>query len=202
MAMIKEKNEISSDAGFSYIDTMIALVILLVGILGVLAGLTGGILQSRSQDEQMLAKQVAASTMEAIMSVKETDRPVVPGDPPDAKMGWDAIGNVGTNPDDAGVFQGKFVVGEQPVRSGAGADNIVGTGDDTGAIVPGVTREIIITDVCDQDRPSYNCSPPGDAPIKIRSVQVIVRYFAGTIEKQEVLRTVVSDYAKPIEATP
>ena len=85
-----------SEAGFSYIDVMIALVILMVGILALLSGISGSILQSRGHEQQLLAKQVATSTMESIMAVKETDP---------ARLGWDAVGNIGTNPNTSGVNQ-------------------------------------------------------------------------------------------------
>src|SRR3569623_790915 len=100
-----------SQAGFSYIDVMIALVILLVGILALLSGISGSILQTRSQEQQLAAKQVATSTMESIMSVKETDP---------TRLGWDAVGNVGSNPDASGTPQGVFVMGWQPVYSDPG----------------------------------------------------------------------------------
>src|SRR3954468_11234993 len=107
-----------SEAGFSYIDVMIALVILLVGVLALLSGISGSILQARSHEQQLLAKQVATSTMESIMSVKETDP---------LRMGWDAVGNVGSNPDENGVPQGIFLTGWQPVEMDPGLDEVIGT---------------------------------------------------------------------------
>ncbi|MEQ1762662.1 MAG: hypothetical protein ABL984_05875 [Pyrinomonadaceae bacterium] len=190
----------SSD-GFSYIDVMIALVITMFGILALLSALTFGVVQAQGQEDQMVAKHVASSTMESIMSLKETDP---------NRLGWIAVGNEGTNRDAAGVFRGVFVNGTQPVRIGTGPDNIFGTADDNGAVIPGMTREIIITDECDPDRPSPNCvpctptvtpncAPPGVAPVRIRSLVVTVRYFAGRIPRQETLTTVLTDYARPSE---
>src|SRR5882757_5653564 len=96
-----------SEAGFSYIDVMIGIVILMVGILALMSGIAGSVLQTRAQEQQLLAKQIAGSTMESIMSVKETDP---------TRLGWNAVGNVGTNPDANGVPQGIFVTGFQPVK--------------------------------------------------------------------------------------
>ena len=175
----------TSEAGFSYIDVMIALVILMVGILALLAAISGSILQQRGQGQQTLAKQVATSTMESIMSVKETDP---------TRLGWKAVGNVGSNPI-AGVPQGIFLVGNQPVLTDAGSDEVVGTADDTGTQIAQLQRRIIITDVCDPDRRSSICSPPGTAPIRIRSVLVIITYNVGAIQRQERLTTVLTDYA-------
>ncbi len=175
-----------SESGFSYIDVMIALVILMVGILALLSGISGSILQARGQEQQLLAKQIATSTMESIMSVKETDP---------ARMGWKAVGNVGSNPDSLGVPQGIFVTGFQPVKLDAGADEVLGTADDTGTVVQGQQRQIVITDLCDPDRPSSICTPAGTFVIKFRSVNVTVKYNVGALQRQETLTTVLTDYA-------
>lgn len=177
-----------SESGFSYIDVMIALVILMVGILALLSGISGSILQSKGHEQQLLAKQVATSTMESIMAVKETDP---------TRLGWAAIGNVGTNPDPVtGVNQGIFLNGFQPVRLDAGPDEVIGTADDTGAIGPQLQRRIVITDVCDPDRPSpVICSPTGTASVRIRSIAVTITYNVGALQRQEQLVTVLTDYA-------
>lgn len=177
-----------SEAGFSYIDVMIALVILMVGILALLAGISGSILQARGHEQQLLAKQTATSTMESIMAAKETDP---------ARLGWNAIGNVGTNPDPAtGVPQGIFVIGFQPVRVDAGADEVIGTADDSGLTVSQLQLRVAITDVCDPDRPSpVICNPVGTSPVRIRSVQVTITYNVGALQRQEQLTTVLTDYA-------
>jgi type II secretory pathway pseudopilin PulG len=175
-----------SEQGFSYIDVMIAVVVLLVGILALLSAITGAVFQSRGQEQQLNAKQVATSTLESIMSVKETDR--------DGQLGWVRIGNVGTNPIN-GVNQGIFVTGFQNVTSDAGPDEVIGTADDAGTIIPGFRRQIVIRDECDTSRPSYNCPTPGTWLIRIRSVEVTITYFVGTVQRQEVLTTVLTDYA-------
>ncbi len=179
--------KLRSESGFSYIDVMIAIVILMVGILALLSAISGSVLQARGQEQQLLAKQIATSTMESIMSVKETDP---------TRLGWTAIGNVGSNPDKNGVAQGIFVPGFQTVQLDPGPDEVIGTGDDTGTTVQGLQRRIVITDVCDPDRPSPTiCSPAGTSAVRIRSIAVTVTYFAGTFQRQEVLTTVLTDYA-------
>ncbi len=176
----------TSESGFSLIDVMIAMVILTVGILAILAGLAGAVLQSKGQASQLLAKQVATSTMESIMSLKETDP---------NRLGWITIGNVGTNPDVNNIPRGLFVTGVQPVRVDAGPDEVLGTADDTGAVIPDLTREIVIGDECDPDRPSYNCPTPGGEDVRLRSVRVTVEYSVGQTRRREVLTTILSDYA-------
>ncbi len=175
-----------AEHGFSYIDVMIAIVILLVGVLALLSGISGSVLQARGHEQQLRAKQIATSTMESIMSVKETDP---------ERLGWDAIGNIGTNPDYSGVNQGIFVNGFQPVYQNAGLDQVIGTADDNGPQIDGVQRRIVITDICDPDRPSPQCNPAGVFAIRMRSVDVTIIYNVGAIQRQENLRTVLTDYA-------
>ncbi len=177
-----------SEAGFTYIDVMIALVILMVGILALLSAISFSVLQTKGQEQQLLAKQVATSTMESIMAVKETDP---------ARLGWIAVGNVGTNPDAGGVFRGVFLPGFQPVYLNAGPDETLGTLDDNGGTVAGLQRQIVITDICDPDRPSpapLCTSPSGGAAVRIRSVAVTITYNVGATQRQERLATVLTDY--------
>lgn len=183
-----------SEAGFSYIDVIIAIVILMVGILAMLSGISAAIVHSASQQQQLTAKQITTSTMESIMSAKETDqnRPVA-----SLRLGWPAVGNVGSNVDpETGLARGIFVTGFRQVTTGAGPDEIVGTGDDDGEVVPGFQRQIVITDICDPDRPSYNCPIPGDNPVKMRTVTITITYFVGALQRQEVVTTVLTDYAR------
>ena len=176
----------NSSAGFSYVDVMIAVVILMVGILALLSGISGAVVQSRSQSAQLQAKQIAASTMESIMSLKETDP---------NRLGWITVGNVGNNFDVNGIPRGLFVNGEQPVRVDAGPDEVLATADDTGAVIPNVTRQIVIRDECDPDRPSYNCPTPGTENVRIRTVEITITYLIGQVRRQEILTTVLTDYA-------
>lgn len=173
-----------SEAGFSYIDVMIAVVILLVGILALVSAITGAIFQTRGQEQQLAAKQIATSTMESIMSVKETDA---------ARLGWNKVGNV-CPATPCPVPEGIFQNGVQPVKTEAGPDEVMGTADDAGDVMTGFTREIIIRDECDPDRPSYNCTPPGNLPVRVRSVEINVNYYVGSIQRTERLTTVLTNY--------
>lgn len=176
----------SSEAGFSYIEIMIAMTILLIGVLALLSAISAAVLLSSGQEQQLNAKQMAASTMESLMSAKETDP---------SRLGWRVIGNVGTNPDVDGNPQGIFVGGRVQVTENAGPDEVIGTADDSGAVIPGYQREIVITDICDPDRPSPICPTPGTFPIRIRRVDVSIFYWVGGISREERLSTVLTDYS-------
>lgn len=180
------KESSNGEAGFSYIDVMIALVIFLIGILGYLSALSAGILMSRGQQQQITARHIAATAMESIMAAKETDP---------TRFGWPAIGNVGSNIDADGVSRGIFQPGYMQVVARAGSDEVIGTADDTGAATLGYTRRIQITDICDPDRPSPNCPTPGFWAVRMRRVEISVKYFVGSAEREEVIATVLTDYA-------
>lgn len=181
--------------GFSYVEVMVALVLLLVGILGMASALSANLLRSYESERQIVAKQAALSTIESIISVRDINIPA-------RKAGWDAIGNVGTNPVN-GVNQGIFLTGYNPVREDLGLDGVASTADDacagTGActvggytnnsaIVPSLERQVVITDVPDPERPT----PP--YAVARRRIDVSVRYFVNQSVRTETVSTIVTNY--------
>ncbi len=185
-----------SEQGFTYIDVMIAIVVLLVGILALLSAISGAIFQSRGQTEQLKAKQIAASTMESIIAIKEATAK----SSDTLQLGWSRVGNEGSNPNSAGNPQGIFVNGFHPVYATPGTDQIFGTADDgsdypPATPVPGFQRQIVITDQCDLERPSYNCATPGSFDVKFRTVAITVTYYVGAVQRQERLMTTLTDYS-------
>lgn len=188
------------EAGFSYVDTMIGLTVMLVGLLG-LAGTIGvTVMRSRQQEQQLMAKQYATSIMESVISARDiksanyaNNNNATP-----VEDGWDFIGHVDTNIVD-GTARGIFVVGEKPLSVGAGADQVIGTADDITSAAQGMTQEVIITDVCDPDRPSSGCTPSGTNPVMMRNITIKVRYpnnpaNAGNVKLTETVSTILSKY--------
>jgi type II secretory pathway pseudopilin PulG len=175
------------EAGFSYMDVMVAIVILMIGILGLVSALTAAVVQTKGQEQQLSSKQIAATAMESIMTIKETDA---------ATLGWKKVGNVGSNPDANGAMQGIFLTGFQPVKPNPGPDEVYGTADDTGTETLGYQRRIVITDICDPDRPSPAplCDPPGRHPVRMRTVEITVSYYVGNLPKEEKISTVLTNY--------
>lgn len=204
----------TSEKGFTYIDVMIAVVILLVGILALTAAVTNAFITSTHREQQLIAKQIAGSTLESIFSVRDIKI---------KKFGWNAIGIAGEegldsrNPRAAtGIFQPYTddtptlfsADGEEPSN---GQDGIAGTRDDKcgdngadtngnclGTELPGMMnfkRRIIITDICDVDLPSDGCTPSGNNPIMLRRIQVIVFYRAGLLWQQESESTIIANLA-------
>ncbi len=177
-----------NETGFSYVDTMVGLTIMLIGLLGLAGTIGASVMRSRQQEKQLLAKQYATSSLETILSARDTDLTSL-------QDGWDSIGNIGSNLV-GGTPRGVFVTGEKLMKfskgpdgvkntpdddlTAPGPDQLIGTLDDNGTESLGMTREIIITDICDPDRPSPNCSSPGVNPVTARQITVKVRYSAGS----------------------
>ncbi len=185
-----------TEDGFSYIDVVIAIVILMVGILSMISALTANLIRLSETEKRIVAKQIALSTIESIISAKEISRPGV-------IEGWDAVGNVGTNPVD-GVPKGIFLTGWRPIRAEMGWDGVAGTIDDAcsgegacavsgrpandSAVMSNFEREIIITDVPDPERPT----PPN--AISRRKIEVNIRYFVNQAVRRETVSTLVANY--------
>lgn len=167
--------------GFSYIDVMIAITILMVGVLALVAAISASVIQARAGERNLIAKQYAASTLESIFSARDLDA-----------LGWEAIGNEGSNVVN-GVAKGIFQIGRQRVYTQDGPDKVPGTDDDTGTAILGYDREITITDICDPDRPSPNCSPAGTAEVMLRRVQIKIYYQVTGGWRDETITTVISN---------
>ncbi|HJQ71572.1 MAG TPA: hypothetical protein VKA70_21530 [Blastocatellia bacterium] len=178
------------EEGFSYIDLMIAVAILMIGILALVAAMTGAIASTTRIENQLTAKQHATSSLEAIFTARDVNR--------DNLFGWDRIGNVG----DAAIPGGVFITGAQPIWPTAGADGIIGTADDddnangTDGVAgtaddirpePGFQRQITITNV-------------GNAPpYTMRRVDVTITYWLGTLQRQDTISTFIANYRTTAE---
>lgn len=167
-----------SEGGFSLIETIIAMIILTVGLLGALSALTWGMVYVQEAEKRTQAKQIGNSILETIFAVR--DMRTKDGI---AINGWKTVQT--TENSSAGVF----VEGWYPVRENQGADAIYGTADDScqassgcnsNPVVTGYYRKIEITDITQNN-----------AVFK-RQVDVTVRYFIGTIARQEKVSTIIA----------
>lgn len=173
----------ANENGFSYLDVLIATTILLVGVLALVGAMTSAIVMTTDSEQQLIAKQHAGSTLEAIFSARDINR-----------LGFDSIGNVG----DAAIPAGAFLAGRQDIWPSAGLDGIVGTADDRlgadgtagtgdeGIPDGGFQRQIAIQDIVDPDRPT--------APITLRQITVTVFYSVGSIRREEVYSSYVANF--------
>lgn len=187
------KNFSNNQKGFSYIDVMVAIFILMVGILALVSAITSNLMRTYEAEKRMIAKQVALSTIESIISAKEISRAGVID-------GWDSVGNEGTNPVN-GVPKGIFLNGFCPIREDAGWDGVAGTKDDActnsgGCNVPGrpinnseemkgYSREIVIEDLNDPERPNT---------ISRRKITVNINYQVNQAIRNLTMSTIVTNY--------
>lgn len=184
------------EAGFSYIDVMCAIVILMVGILALVSALTANMIRTYESERRIIAKQMALSTIESIISAKDISRPGV-------IEGWDSLKNYQVSVPN-GQINGIFLTGFNPVREDMGWDGVAGTVDDACAAgapcaVPGRTtntsdviknmqRKIEIQDLEDPERPTPTYS------IYRREVKVTIRFNVNQAVREEVISTIISKY--------
>jgi type II secretory pathway pseudopilin PulG len=180
---------ISSSKGFSLIETVIALGVLITGVLGAAAVLATGMQNLSSSPSDVVTTQKAAEAIEAVFSARQS-----------GKLTWTQLKNVtGASGSDGGVF----LDGAQPLNY-AGNDGLVNTADDAAAGVetmrlPGAdgllntsddrvialsnfTREIMIRDV------------PGENG-QLRSIVVTIKYQNGPRSRTYTLTTYISAYS-------
>jgi hypothetical protein len=190
--MVSQK---SNEKGFSYIDVMIAVVIMMVGVLAMVGALTANLMRSYEGERRIVAKQLALSTLESIISAKEIMRPGIID-------GWPSIRNVSASPT-PGAIDGIFLNGWCPVRDEMGYDGVAGTIDDacsgtgscvvsgrppnTSPLISGYDRQIVITDIADPERPAPN-------GISRRRIDVSVRFFVNRSARVETASTIVTNY--------
>lgn len=197
--------ESKNEAGFSYIDVIIAIVILTVGILGAVAALTASLTRSFETDMQIIAKQNADSALESVFSVRDIWKRIESGGDV-AVTGWDKIGNINSNPvpSPSGAPAGIFLSGWTPIRSDPGQDGVYGTADDACAnptecqnadgsynrspVLQGYRRRIVITDL---ETPGRSNTEWGVAR---RSIQVTVEYRVSNAVRQESSATIITRY--------
>lgn len=185
-----------NEAGFSYIDVMIAMMIMLIGVLALASALAANLVRSYETDKQIVAKQLALSTIESIITARNIQRP-------GTVEGWKSIGNIGSNVEN-GVAHGIFVTGWAPIRENLGWDGIAGTADDAcpagsgcnvagrpannSQVMTGFERRINVIDVQDSERPT----PPN--PITRRRIEVKIKYYSKGVSREQTVSTMLTDY--------
>lgn len=193
-----------SNAGFTLVETLIAIAILTVGILSLAAMLASGLAYMSTSQTDYIAQEKASETVESIFTARDMGQAT-----------WSTICNVSSAICSGGIF----VAGAMPL-CGPGEDGIVGTADDfngtscgggavlaqpdsvimpsgTGAVnvtssdlVPLSTysflRTIAITNVVDSN---------GNPIPNLRQIQVTITYSAGAFKRKYVLTTNISNFS-------
>ena len=182
---MRQTNRKNLQRGFTLMETLIAMVVLAVGILGLAAMLGDSLAYMKGSQDDFIAQQKAEEAAEAIFTAKYN-----------ANATFAQISNFGV-----GNPAGLFLPGPLPLRvpgpdglvnsvndGGAplasiitpGPDKILGTGDDVVVPLGNFTRTITITTV------------PGKPNLK--QVLITINYTAGRFTRAYNLTTYVSSF--------
>jgi len=152
--------------GFSLLETLIAIVVLMIGLLAVLATFAMAIGNTTTVQYDSVARQKATEAMESIFTARQTNQ-----------ITFDKIQNVGAG-------NGIFIVGFNPMTD-PGPDGLDGTGDDTPAQpirLPGPsgtitnTAQDVLVNLGNFSRQIQIVDVPGNP--NVRQITVTVRYPA------------------------
>jgi Tfp pilus assembly protein PilV len=150
--------------GFALLETLIAIVVLMIGLLAVLATFAMAIGNTSSVQLDSVARQKASEAMESIYTARQT-----------SQIAFDKIQNVGAG-------NGIFKVGFTPMTD-AGLDGLDGTADDVSAQpirLPGRSGVItntaadVMVDLGNFTRQIQIADVPGNP--NVRQITVSVRY--------------------------
>jgi prepilin-type N-terminal cleavage/methylation domain-containing protein len=172
-------NQTRGDAGFSLIETMVAILVLSVGILGLSQAFVLGVQKALSSPYEVLATQKAAEAIESVFAARDSHT-----------ITWAQMKNVA----DGGVFIGSAtpmkVAGDDgilntsddgPIESYTfpGPDGYVGTPDDKTLSLDTFTRQIKIVEL---------------TPF-IRHITVTITYPVNGVQKTYEVTALISQYA-------
>jgi len=165
-----------NDAGFSLIETMIAMAILATGLLSLAGVFVMGLNQLSNSSAALIAREKAREAVESVHTARDT-----------RVITWCQIYNVSSTRGTAcaAAPAGVFVDGPQPLRNAGddglvntaddreletatspGPDNVLGTDDDIVTPLQGFTREITISEILTNGNPNPN----------LRRLRIRVRY--------------------------
>lgn len=180
-----------SELGFSLIEVMISAVIMTTGLLTLLGVLGLAMAATQTAQEDMIARQLASEAMESILTARDT-----------AQIPWASIQNVSNggifvnNPQFLPINQagadgilgtGDDAVAGPAVLTEPGPDGIVGTADDVRVRLTNYQRSIAIGNLTDVN---------GNVNPTLRSVTIVVQYTVpqSRSPKQYVLTGFISQY--------
>lgn len=179
----------NNQQGFTYIEVIIAILIMTVGLLAMLSAISYAVLREREAEQRNTARQLTAAALESIFATRDLQQ--VNGQTT-AIDNWNAVANTAT-----ATPLGIFLPGYNSIRQDSGRDGIEGTADDACAagancvvgaytnassVISGYERQITITNILE----------PNSTVSNRRSVVVNVRYFVGQAQRVETATTIVA----------
>jgi Tfp pilus assembly protein PilV len=183
----------SVEGGFTLMETMIAIVMLMVGILGLAGILAQGLAYMNVSQYEYIAQQKAAEAVESIFTARDQ-----------GQVTWSTVCNVGSTVCSNGIF----LVGAQTLCD-PGPDGIVGTSDDYTSSTCAVSTDAVL-----QPGSGGTYATPTRVPLTVfnfqrtitisavtgvpnlRTIQVTITYRAGHWSQQSyTLTTAISDFS-------
>ncbi len=157
------------DAGFSFVEVLVAMFILTAGLLPLVGMFTMGVQRITASTPMLMAREKAREAIESVHAARDT-----------GAASWVNIQNVSNG--------GVFLNGNQPIKH-PGNDGLVNTADDGAIEVPVAefTRAILIS-------PLIN-DMTGAVDTALREVRVTVRYKVYGAWRDYVMITYVSSYS-------
>jgi prepilin-type N-terminal cleavage/methylation domain-containing protein len=186
ISKMREPKKRQATRGFTLLETMIALVVLGVGVLGLAAMLADSLAYMQGSEYDFIAQQKAEEAAEAIYTAKYTNNATF------AQLSNNTAGNPA----------GLFLVGPQPLLV-PGADGLVGTVGDAGGtpayiVFPGPdgtlgTSDDIFEPLTAFTRTIAISAVPGYAN-SLNQVVITVNYTTGRFNRNYVLTTYISAF--------
>ena len=183
---MREAKKRRKAAGFTLIETMVALVVLGVGVLGLAAMLADALAYMHGSQEDFIAQQKAEEAAEAIYTAKYTNNATF------AQLS----NNTTANP------AGLFIVGPTPLLQ-PGPDGLVGTVADAGQppayiVYPGPDNKLGTADDVKVGLGNFTrtiaISPVAGYTNSLNQVVITVNYTAGRFRRAYTLTTYVSAF--------
>jgi prepilin-type N-terminal cleavage/methylation domain-containing protein len=173
------QTSIRLESGFSLIETMVSMLVLTVGVLGLSQAFISGVQKSSSSPFEVLATQKAAEAVESVFAARDSHT-----------IAWAQMKNIG----DGGVFVDAATTMNlagadgivNTIDDGAvesfvfpGPDGMVGTGDDKTLTLDNFTRKIAIVELSGF----------------LREITVTITYPANGQTKTYAVTALISQYA-------
>jgi prepilin-type N-terminal cleavage/methylation domain-containing protein len=190
MATRIEPTARGGETGFSLIETIIAMAILATGLLSLAGVFVMGLGHLAGSSASLIAREKAREAVESVHTARDI-----------GTVAWCEIRNVGTATNCASGAAAKFLAGAQPLKTagddglvntlddgdvevavGPGADNVLGTLDDTASPMVNYTRQIEIADIIVDGTPNPN----------LRRLTVTIGYRVGQSQRTYTLTTYIS----------
>lgn len=177
----------NASAGFSLIETLVAVLVLSVGVLGLAAMLGSSVAYMSASQEDYIAQQKAAETIESIYTARNTGQKT-----------WNTICNVGSAICPVGIFTATPTQLCDP-----GPDGIVGTADDNCAILDSIvtpgpdgklgTADDVLIPLSSFRRTIAVTAIPGNSAL--RQISVTITYTYRRFNKSYTLNTFISAFS-------